>query len=71
MQIRYPPILQHHLHVTSLVAKVTARNMDLTYGNHQLALRMDSLTKCLIGLTIALGLLTLPLAIDAAVKWFK
>lgn len=50
---------QHHMHVTSLVAKLTARNMDLAYGNHQLALRMDRLTKWLIGLTIALGLLAL------------
>jgi hypothetical protein len=63
--------LQHHLHVTILNAKLTARTMDLTYGNHQLNLGLDRLTKWLIGLTIVLGLFALPLAIDVVTRWFK
>jgi hypothetical protein len=63
--------LQHHLHVTTLNTKLTARMMDLTYGTHQLNLGLERLTKWLIGLTIVLGLFALPLAIDVVVKWFK
>jgi hypothetical protein len=64
-------LLQHHLHTTTLIAKLTARNMDLTYGNHQLTIGLDRLTKWLTALTFALGLFALPLAIDVVVKWFK
>jgi hypothetical protein len=63
--------LQHDLHVTTLNTKLTARTMDLTYGTQQLNLGLERLTKWLIGLTFALGLFALPLAIEVVVKWFK
>jgi hypothetical protein len=63
--------IQHHLHVTTLNTKLTARSMDLAYGNLQLSHALERLTKCLIGLTIALGVLALPLAVDVILKWLK
>lgn len=61
--------LQHHLHITTLNTKLTARSTDLAYGMVQLNLRLERLTRWLIGLTIALGALALPLAIDVILKW--
>ena len=55
--------LQHHLHVTTLNTKLTARSVDLTYGMLQLNLTLERLTKWLIGLTVGLCLLAVPLAI--------
>ena len=63
--------LQHHLHVTTLNTKLTARQVDHGYALNQLTLRLERLTKWLIGLTVALGLFALPLAIDAILKWLK
>jgi hypothetical protein len=63
--------LQHHLHVTTLNTKLTARSVDLTYGMLQLSLTLERLTKWLIGLTIGLCLLAIPLAIDVTLKWVK
>jgi hypothetical protein len=63
--------LQHHLHVTTLNTKLTARQMDLTYKTTQLTVRLEGLTKWLIGLTIVLAIFTLPLAIEAIEKWLK
>ena len=63
--------LQHHLHVTTLNTKLTARSVDLAYGTLQLTLTLEKLTKWLIGLTIALGVFALPLAIDVILKWIK
>jgi hypothetical protein len=62
---------QHHLHVTTLNTKLTARSTDLAYGTLQLSNTLERLTKWLIGLTIALGVFTLPLAIDILLKWLK
>jgi hypothetical protein len=63
--------VQHHLHVTTLNTKLTARSTDLAYGTLQLSHTLERLTKWLIGLTIALGVFTLPLAIDMILKWLK
>jgi hypothetical protein len=63
--------VQHHLHVTTLIAKLTARSKDLAYGTLQLNHRLERLTKWLIGLTIALSVFALPLAIDVILKWLK
>jgi hypothetical protein len=62
---------QHHLHVTTINTKLTARSTDLAYGTLQLSLALERLTKWLIGLTIALGVFALPLAIDIVLKWLK
>jgi hypothetical protein len=63
--------VQHHLHVTTLNTKLTARSTDLSYGTLQLSVALERLTKWLIGLTIALGVFALPLAIDIILKWLK
>ncbi len=63
--------VQHHLHVTTLNTKLTARSVDLAYGVLQLSHTLERLTKWLIGLTIALGVLALPLAIDIILKWLR
>jgi hypothetical protein len=63
--------VQHHLHVTTLNTKLTARSMDLAYGTLQLSHTLERLTKWLIGLTIALGVFALPLAIEVILKWIK
>jgi hypothetical protein len=64
-------LLQHHLHVTNLHTKLTAWSKDLMYKTVQLNLRLERLTKWLIGLTIALSLFAIPLAIDVILKWLK
>jgi hypothetical protein len=64
-------LVQHHLHITVLNTKLTARSTDLAYSTVQLSLRLEKLTKWLIGLTIALGLFAVPLAIDIILKWVK
>lgn len=63
--------LQHHLHVTTLNTKLTARQMDHAYVTNQLNRTLERLTKWLIGLTVALGIFALPLAIDVILKWLK
>jgi hypothetical protein len=63
--------LQHHLHVTVLNTKLTARTVDLTYGILQLNHTLEKLTKWLIGLTAVLGVLSVPLVIDVIAKWLK
>ena len=63
--------LQHHLLVTTLNTKLTARQMDLVYVTTQLNRTLERLTKWLIGLTIALAIFALPLAIEAILKWAK
>jgi len=63
--------IQHHLHVTTLNTKLTARQVDLAYLTTQLNRTLERLTKWLIGLTIALGILAIPLAIDVILKWLK
>ena len=63
--------LQHHLHITTLNTKLTARQVDLVYVTAQLNLTLERLTKWLIGLTVALAILALPLAIDVILKWLR
>lgn len=63
--------LQHHLHITTLNTKLTARQMDLVYVTTQLNRTLERLTKWLIWLTVTLGILTLPLAIEAILKLGK
>jgi hypothetical protein len=63
--------LQHHLHVTVLNTKLTARTVDLTYGILQLNHTLERLTKWLIGLTAVLGVLSIPLVIDVIATWLK
>jgi hypothetical protein len=63
--------LQHHLHVTTLNTKLTARQMDLVYVTSQLNRTLERLTKWLIGLTVALAIFAVPLAIDVILKWLK
>jgi hypothetical protein len=63
--------LQHHLHITTLNTKLTARQTDLTYVTSQLNLTLEKLTKWLIGLTVVLAVLAVPLTIDIVLKWLK
>lgn len=63
--------LQHHLHVTTLNTKLTARQTDLVYVTSQLNRTLERLTKWLIGLTVALALFAFPLAIEVILKWLK
>ena len=63
--------LQHHLHVTTLNTKLTARQMDLVYVTSQLNFRLERLTKWLIGFTVVLAILALPLAMEAILRWVK
>jgi hypothetical protein len=63
--------IQHHLHLTSLNTQLTARQMDHGYVANQLNRTLERLTQWLIGLTVVLGLLALPLAIDVITKWIK
>jgi hypothetical protein len=63
--------LQHHLHVTTLNTKLTARQMDLAYVTTQLNRTLERLTTWLIWLTVTLGILTLPLAVEAILKFGK
>ena len=61
-------VMQHHLHVTVLNTKLTARMADLGYKTTQLSLRLERLTKVLIWLTVVLGVFSIPLAIEAVLK---
>jgi hypothetical protein len=63
--------LQHHLHVTTLNTKLAARQTDLMYVTTQLNRTLERLTTWLIGLTMMLAILALPLAIEAISKWVK
>jgi hypothetical protein len=63
--------LQDHWLVTTLNTKLTARQVDHGYVTNQLNLRIERLTKWLIGLTVALTIFALPLAIDVILKWLK
>lgn len=63
--------LQHHLHVTTLNTKLTARQMDHAYVTNQLNRTLERLTKWLIGLTVTLAIFALPLAADVILKWLK
>jgi hypothetical protein len=63
--------LQHHLHVAVLNTKLTARQVDLGYMTTQLNHTLERLTQWLIGLTVTLAVLALPLAIDVILKWVK
>jgi hypothetical protein len=63
--------IQHHLHLTSLSTKLMARQVDLGYVTTQLNRTVERLTKWLIGLTVILGILALPLAIEVILKWLK
>jgi hypothetical protein len=63
--------MQHHLRLTTINTKLTARQVDLTYVLSQLNFRLERLTQWLIGLTVVLTILALPLAIEAIVRWAK
>jgi len=63
--------VQHHLHITTLNTKLTARQVDLSYVTAQLNLTLERLTKWLMGLTVALAILAIPLAIDVILKWLR
>src|SRR5579864_6732133 len=63
--------VQHHLHVTTLNTKLTARQVDLVYMTTQLSFRLERLTKWLIGLTVVLAIFTLPLVIEVISRWIK
>jgi hypothetical protein len=63
--------LQHHLHVTTLNTKLTARQMDHAYVTNQLNRTLERLTKWLIALTVTLAVFAAPLAIEVIVKWLK
>jgi hypothetical protein len=63
--------IQHHLLLTTLNTKLTARQMDLGYVTTQLNRTLERLTKWLIWLTVILGIFALPLAIDVVMKWLK
>jgi hypothetical protein len=63
--------LQHHLHITTVNTKLTVRQTDLAYVTSQLNLTLEKLTKWLIGLTVVLAILAVPLTIDVVLKWLK
>jgi hypothetical protein len=63
-------VMQHQLHVTVLNTQLTARMVDFGYKTTQLSLRLERLTKVLIWLTIILGIFSIPLAIEAVLRWF-
>jgi hypothetical protein len=63
--------LQHQMHNSCLQAQLAAKQMDHTYAVRQLNHRLERLTQWFIGLTIVLGLLTIPLAIEAVHHLFK
>jgi hypothetical protein len=63
--------LQHHLLVTTLNTKLTARQMDLVYVTTQLNRTLERLTRWLIGFTVALAILAFPLAAETILKWIK
>ena len=63
--------VQHHLHITTLNTKLTARQVDLSYVTAQLNLTLERLTKWLMGLTVALAILAFPLAIEVILKWLR
>jgi hypothetical protein len=63
--------IQHHLHITTVNTKLTARQTDLAYVTSQLNLTLEKLTKWLIGLTVVLAVLAIPLTIDVILKWLK
>ncbi len=63
-------VMQHHLHVTVLNTQLTARMADFGYKTTQLSLRLERLTKVLIWLTVVLSIFSIPLAIEAVLRWF-
>jgi hypothetical protein len=58
-------VLQHQMHNSSLQAQLSAKQLDHTYALRQLNHRLEWLTKWLIALTVVLGVLTIPLAVEA------
>ena len=57
--------LQHLMHNSCLAAQLAAKHMDHAYALRQLNHRLERLTQWLIGLTVVLGVLTIPLALEA------
>ncbi len=64
-------LIEDHLNVTLIKTILTARLTELASGTLQLNHTLETLTKWLIGLTIALGIFALPLAVDMIFKWLK
>jgi len=65
-------VVHDHLEMTVLNTKLTARMTDLGYKTTILNLRLEKLTKVLMWLTVVLGVLCIPLAIEAILKlWGK
>jgi hypothetical protein len=62
---------QHQMHNSCLQSQLSAKQLDHTYALRQLNHRLETLTKWLIGLTVVLGVLTIPLAIEAISHVFK
>jgi hypothetical protein len=63
--------VQHQFHNSCLQAQLSAKQMDHTYALRQLNHRLERLTHWLIGLTVVLGVLTIPLALEALQHLFK
>ncbi|MGC2528539.1 MAG: hypothetical protein WA639_12375 [Candidatus Acidiferrum sp.] len=63
--------LQHQMHNSALQAQLSARQMDHAYALRQLNHRLERLTQWLIGLTVVLGVLTIPLALEAVYHLLK
>ena len=63
--------LQHQMHNSALQAQLSAKQMDHTYALRQLDHRLERLTQWLIGLTAVLGVLTIPLALEAVYHLLK
>lgn len=63
--------LQHQMHNSCLQAQLSAKQLDHTYALRQLNHRLERLTQWLIGLTIVLGVLTVPLAVEAVYHMLK
>lgn len=63
--------LQHQMHNSTLQAQLSAKQMDHAYALRQLNHRLERLTQWLIGLTVVLGVLTIPLALEAVYHLLK
>ena len=63
-------VSQQHMHVACLAAKLEARQADLMFQISVLNIRLERLTKWLVGLTIVLGLLTASDIIGNLLKLF-
>jgi hypothetical protein len=64
-------LFQHQMHNSCLQAQLSAKQLDHTFALRQLNHRLEGLTQWLIRLTVVLGVLTIPLAVEAVYHMLK